>query len=285
MTNFSPYSTLNRRAGQPQSLQQDSAQLYDQIHLSPSTGQAEYVPKSETANINNQSWTSQNSNPTYSTASGDIAEHCSALNVGNQATISQLLPQNAHESTSEQPTYAAVNTSKKKLKKKEDEKCKAAEKGPPVAPYAGHEIPSESTREVKENVTKQEINPHTIKQLYTAVKKKPNIGGPKSEETPPIPPLHTVEELYTTVQKKPNSRFNTEDEAPQPHTAEEMQTDGEKPSQSAIENLYTTVMTQTAPPIPPHTVEELYTAVVKAPKSSAENEEEAPPIPPYTATL
>ena len=36
------------------------------------------------------------------------------------------------------------------------------------------------------------------------------------------------------------------------------------------------------PPIPPHTVEELYTAVVKKPKESTEDEEEAPPIPPYT---
>ena len=38
-----------------------------------------------------------------------------------------------------------------------------------------------------------------------------------------------------------------------------------------------------APPIPAHTVEELYTAVVKKPKAStAEDEEEAPPVPPYT---
>ena len=186
MNNSSPYSTLNRRAGQTQSLQQDSAQLYDHIHLSPSTGQAEYIPKSETANTNNQSETSQNFHPTHSTASGDIADHSSALNVGNQAITSQLLPQNVHESTSEQPTYAAVNTSKKKRKKKEDAKCKAAEKGPPVAPYAGHEVPSESTRKVKENVTKQEINSsYTIKQLYTAIKKKPNVGEPKSEEETP----------------------------------------------------------------------------------------------------
>jgi hypothetical protein len=35
VNNSSPYSTLNRRAGQPQSSQQDSAELYDQIHLSP----------------------------------------------------------------------------------------------------------------------------------------------------------------------------------------------------------------------------------------------------------
>ena len=52
MNNCSPYSTLNRAAGKPQSLQQDSAQLYDQINLGPSTGQAEYnIPKGETPKL------------------------------------------------------------------------------------------------------------------------------------------------------------------------------------------------------------------------------------------
>ena len=73
VNNCSPYSTLSRRAGQLQPLQQDSAQLYDQIHLGPSTGQAEYIPKSETAYINNPSQTPQNSYPTHSTASGEEA--------------------------------------------------------------------------------------------------------------------------------------------------------------------------------------------------------------------
>jgi hypothetical protein len=292
VNNSSPYSTLNRRAGQPQPLQQDSAELYDQIHLSPSTGQTEYIPN-ETANLNNPSQTSQNSHPTYSTGGGDIAEHFSAFTTA-KATTSQLPSQTAHESTSEQPTYAAVDTSKKKLEKKEDPKCKAAEKGPPVVPYTGT---SASTRQMKENITKQEINsPHTIEQLYTAVEKKLKVGEPKGEEeTPPIPPPYTVEELYTAVQKKPKKRSDgngNEDEAPAPHRVEEMHTAGEKLSQNLKEDLYTAVMkkpkdssrddTETAPPIPPHTVEELYTAVMKIPKSGAEDEEEAPPIPLYT---
>ena len=53
VNNSSPYSTLNRRAGQSQALQQDSPELYDQIHSGLSTDQAEYIPKSETANIYN----------------------------------------------------------------------------------------------------------------------------------------------------------------------------------------------------------------------------------------
>jgi hypothetical protein len=286
--NSSPYSTLNRRAGQPQPLQQDSAELYDQIHLSPSTGQTEYIPN-ETANV---SQISKNSHPTYSTADeADIAEHSSALNTA-KATTSQLSSQKAHESTSEQPTYAAVDTSKmKKLKKNDDMKCKAAGKGPPVAKYAGT---SASAQEIKENITKLEINsPHTIEELYTAVEKKQKIGEPKGEqETPPTPPPHTVEELYTAVQKKPKCRFKAEsnkDEAPPLHTVEEMHTAGEKPSQipqNVTEDLYTAVVkkpndssrddTEAPPSIPPHTVEELYTAVMKTPKSGAEDEEEAP---------
>ena len=263
VTNFSPYSTLNRRAGQPQALQQDSPELYDQIHLSPSTGQAEYTPNSETANINNPSQTSQNSHPTYSTVGGDIVEHSSALSVGNQATTSQLSPQNTHESTSEQPTYAAVDTSKKKkLKLKEYAKCKTAEKGPPVSLYGGREIPSTSTQDVKENTKKQEINsPHSmLEDLYTAIK-KPNYCEPKGEEEiPPIPPLHTVEELYTAVQKKPKSRSNA---------------DGNKDKIPLADDR------ETAPPIPTHTVEELYTAVMKKPKGNTEDKKAAPPIPTF----
>ena len=57
VNNHSPYSTLNRRAGQPQSLHKDSPELYDQnlIYSSPSTDladSAEYIPNSETANNN-----------------------------------------------------------------------------------------------------------------------------------------------------------------------------------------------------------------------------------------
>ena len=272
VNNSSPYSTLNRRAGQPQALQQDSTGLYDQIHLSPSTGQAEYVPKSETANINNRSQISQNSHPTYSTAASgeDIAENSSTLYTENQVTTSQLPPQKARESTNEQPTYAAVDTSKKKFKKqteKEDPKCEADKKGSPVLPYSEHDvIPSASMQQKKENTIKQEINsPHTIsEQLYTAVK-KPKVDEPKGEEkAPPIPP-HTVEELYTAVQKKPKSRSSTDSNKDETPLADD---------------------TETAPPIlPPHSVEELYTAVMKKPNSGAEDEEEAPPIPPYTATL
>ena len=39
--------------------------------------------------------------------------------------------------------------------------------------------------------------------------------------------------------------------------------------------------TEAAPPIPPHTMEELYTAVMKRPEGNMKDKKEAPPIPPY----
>ena len=47
---YSSYSTLSRGSGlqtQTRSTRENSSELYDQIHLSPSTGQTEYIPKSE----------------------------------------------------------------------------------------------------------------------------------------------------------------------------------------------------------------------------------------------
>ena len=113
----SSYFILSRGSGQqiqPQSIQQDSAGLYDQIHLSPSTGQTEFIPKPESTNINNPSTTLQNSHPTYSIADDNKVEYSMAPNAANQATTSQRLSQKTHKSTCEQPTYAAVDESRRK---------------------------------------------------------------------------------------------------------------------------------------------------------------------------
>ena len=158
----SSYSILSRGSGQEVKPLKNSSELYDQINLSPSAGQTKYIKKTETAeNItNNPSTSPQNTYPTYSMVGDDIAEHSSTPNAVNQVTTSQLSSQKVHECTSEQPAYAAVDKTKKKFKrqtKKEDPQCKAAEKGSLVSPFR-HETSS----------------PHTIKDLYTAIKKKPN---------------------------------------------------------------------------------------------------------------
>ena len=283
----SSYSTLSRGSGQqiqPLSIQHNSAELYDQIHLSPSTGQTEYISKCESANTNNPSQTSKNSNPTYSTTGDNRAEHSSDLSAAIQATTSQLPSQRTHESTSEQPTYAVVDKSKKKKQtKKEDPKSKSVEKGPPVSPCR-HVVPSASMQGRKGTVKKQEsyCPSHTIKELYTAVKKNPKGNEPKDEEeTPSIPP-HTIEELYTAVEKMPKGTADANKEAPSQtvlqNTAEYLYTEvTKKPKDNSTESDDT----EAAPPIPPHTVEELYTAVMKKPKGNTEDNL-APLIPPYT---
>ena len=293
----SSYSTLSRGSGQqiqPQSIQQDSAGLYDQIHLSPSTGQTEFIPKPESANINNPSTTLQNSHPTYSIADDNRAEYSMALNVANQATTSQQLSHKTHENTCEQPTYAAVDKSrKKKFMKKEDSKYTAAEKGPPVSPYRNG-LPSASMQEMKEKAEEQEINPpHMVEELYTAVKKKPEGSEPKDkEETPPIPP-HTVEELYTVVEKKSKSNAGENEEAP-PQTVEEVDTSRAKLSpilQHTAENIMYQVTTPQLSSQKPHenTHEQpTYAAVDKSKKKFKKQtkkeykaNEKWPPVSPF----
>ena len=99
------YSTLNRGSGlqvQPQSIQQN--ELYDQIHLSPSTGQIEFISKPQSENINNPTY---NSHPTHPHTENSVTS--------------------ASQTNSPQATYAAIDKSKKKVKK-DDTKHTAAEK-------------------------------------------------------------------------------------------------------------------------------------------------------------
>ena len=252
----STYSTISRGTGQqiqPQSIEYNSAQLYDQIHLSPSTGQTEFIPKPQSENINK---------PPYNSHPG----------TENHVTLSAESKTNPP-----QAIYAAVDKSKKKQMKRENTNHTAAEKkDPPVSRYTqkvssisadkgahagGKDDPMNSSQKSLDDMyasdhkdqekvnCEQESNlPHTVKELYTAIKKKSKGTVPVKE-----PVSHMAEDLYTAVMKKPKLK--------------ESSIDGEA-----------------APPLPPHTVEELYTAVQKKPRGSAvEDEEEAPPIHPYTA--
>ena len=104
----SSYSTLNRRPGQVQlhSIQQNSAELYDQIHLSPFTGQTEFITKPQSENINNPFY---NSHPTNPDTENSMAS------VESQANSPLAI-------------YAAIDNSKRKKVKKDDTKHTAAEK-------------------------------------------------------------------------------------------------------------------------------------------------------------
>ena len=245
-SNFdSSYSVLSR--GTPQQLQpqaaHNSSELYDQIHLSPLTGQAEFIRNNETENTNNPQ-RQQGIHPSIEEQPLRVSLQAAGLNEPSENACN-----------TEQPTYAVIN--KKQKKKKHTA-------GKELVPYQKCEAQNEDLRNVKEHKTEskeisdmKKVSPskeiESVDQLYTVVKKKPKRSPAKDDNAPPITP-HTVEELYTAVNKIPKVRAATNEEE--------------------------------APPIPPHTVEELYTAVNKTPKgNAADDKEEAPPIPPHTEDM
>jgi hypothetical protein len=241
------YSTLSRDSGiqvQPQSTQQNLDELYDQIHLSPSTGQTELISQPQSENTNNPRYKSHPIHPD---------------------TEDSVTASAASQKTSPTATYAAIDNSKRKKENKDDTKHTAAEKyTPKVSSSKGVYKVEGKDNSVKMSLgdmyapdhqyqgrvnSEQESNPsHSVEELYTAVKKKPKgscSSAPVNESVPQI-----AEDLYTAVTKKPKQN---------------------------------SVNDGAVPPIPPHTVEELYTAVHKKPAGNTmEDEEEAPPIPPHT---
>ena len=251
----SSYSTLCRESGQQMQSQSlhTCNDLYDQIQLSPSTGQAEFISRNETANTNNP--------PPHQTEYGihPSVDKDKPKSAKLKITASTISTQDEDKSTSEQPTYAVVNKKRKQMTGKESVYCQCQD----IAAVTQNEgVAEQNAVEHGNHLQDSQDSPDTttqypsltidsLQELYTAVKKKPHAStAGDDEEAPQIPP-HTIEELYTAVQKKPKANATVDEEE--------------------------------APPIPAHTVEELYTAVVKKPKvSTAEDEEEAPPVPPYT---
>ena len=244
-----PYSTLNRDSWlqvQPQYTHQNSNELYDQIHLSPSTGQTEFISKPQSENIYNPPY---DSHPTHTETENSM------INVSA-----------ASQTNSPTATYAAIDKSNKNKAKKDDTKHTAAEKCTPKVSSSRRAHADNSTKRSQKSFddmyasdyqdqgrvncySDQESNsPHSVEELYTAVKKKPKgSSAPVNESVPQL-----AEDLYIAVVKKPKENSAND---------------------------------EVVPPVPPHTVEELYTAVHKKPKGNTmvqEDEEEAPPIPPLT---
>ena len=264
------YSTLHREATQqlpPQSLHTPN-DLYDHIQLSPSTGQAEFISKTETDNTNNPSphQHQYGIHPIVDTEQPKLV----AVQITTVNASSTYFPSHKKESANGQLTYAVVNKKKDRKNEKEPVHC-------PPKRFAAtsltltkqnsthnhiHSQPVENVdqpilcnQEIRDNIiTSTHIPSQTTEspeELYTTVRKKTTESTAQNEEEPPPIPPQGVEQLYTAVNKKT-----------QPTTAND-----------EVES----------PPIPPHTVEELYTAVMKKPKArETDNEEEAPPVPPHT---
>ena len=250
------YSTLSRKNAQqmqPQSLH-TPAELYNQIKLSPSTGQTEFnsIPESESIN-NNPPPPPYDIHPSVNTDKPN-----SAIPQTTVTAASNLSPHDAEESTSEQPTYAVVD--KKEKRKKEIKGKESVQSQDTAAEQEGDPVPHYDLKASDQNAVEQRNQPKqrqgSHEDVYAVVKKSKKSKPNAKETTTPIPHIHAVdspEEVYTAVNKKPKG------------SAAE---DGEE-----------------APPLPPHTLEKLHTAVKKKPKDGvAEDEEEAPPLPPHTCS-
>ena len=262
------YSTLSRDNTQQTESLSAPTNIYDQIQLSPFTGQEEIIAKAEIENIN-----------TYTLSSHQIIPPIVDIEQCNKATEQDSV------STSEQPMYAAVKKKQKKNKLMKEKKSEQTQSSAAEEKVMLCSLTATGKTDMQKNHDQEKATPTTTElpeALYTAVKKKPKDNTTDNEDKVPPPPPHSVEELYTAVKKNiKGSAIEEEEGAPQlpPHT---------------VEDLYTAVMkepsndpsdydTETAPPIPPHTIEEMYTAVQIRPKGSImEDKEAAPPIPPHT---
>ena len=242
------YAKLYRENNQqmPSQTLHPANDLYDQLHLSPSTGQAEFMFKTETTNKNNSSphHDQHSINPCVDTEQPKSSTH-----------PVKSISADKDRSTLEQPTYAVVDKKKKHIKEKEtvhypSESYSARNQSLTRHKTAkGKHLPNDNTTQkctqkaAKTNKLRchqqniQETAMDSLEEMYTAVRKKAKEFESATiatfEEAAHTIPLHTVEELYTDVLKKPKASCRKTDDEVE------------------------------APPVPPHTVEELYTAVQK----------------------
>ena len=237
---------------QPQSLTASTG-IYNQIQLSPLTGQVEFIA---TKNVNKRS--TQNAHKSYSGVDKGLLKLTSQppyadtkKKNGNKTWVRENESKQM-DASAENDSHIASSNTVNKQRNRSTQKTDA-HKGT----YA---VVHKKQKTGKTNANKTPISSPSrigVEELYTAVKKKPKIRATKNEEeAPPVPP-HTVEQLYTAVQKKTKDNMIHGKAAPQIPT-------------HAVKQLYTTVrkkpkdremQDEAAPPIPPHTGEELYTAV------------------------
>ena len=170
------YSTLDRGTKQqlqPQSLDASTG-LYDQIQLSPSTGQSELISKTECP-TNHTSLTSSHTHKKE--------EH-------HETEI--------ETSKSEYATYAVVDKRKTKKKSKNNKSSESQKNS-----VCGAEHPKESSK-VEKPKDHQSERKENLEDMYAVVQKKSKKHKEQViEETAPPVPSHTIESLYTAVQKKP----------------------------------------------------------------------------------
>ena len=259
------YSILHREATQqlqPQSLHPTN-DLYDHIQLSPSTGQAEFISKTESDNTNSPS-PHQGQHSIYYSVDTEQPK-LATMQITDASSNSKEVPSHDEESISEQLTYAVVNKKRKQTKQKEPVHC-------PSEISVATNVSSTNLNTAKGNKSVHIRSVITIGgDIHSLEENVDNLKGAQPKES--------LQELYTAVRKKTkDSTAQNEEEQPPIPPHEQLYTAVNKKTQHTIANDEVE-----SPPIPPHTVEELYTAVMKKPKArETDDEVEAPPIPPHT---
>ena len=178
MREAASYSTLERGTRQQiQPQASNSIELYDQIHLSPSTGQTELISNTESETVEG--------------ISTPLSNIYSSVDMENSQPKSSS---ETEKSKSEDATYAVVDKKKKKKKSK----------GAPDDNANKNDSTNEvifKTKEKREEKVKVQEQP-SLEDMYAIVHKKPKKSE-EQEETPPPIPASTMDLLYTAVQKKP----------------------------------------------------------------------------------
>ena len=176
------YSTLDRET-KPQSQSQCAfTDDYDEIQLSPSTGQSEPISEQ-----------TENKNIVVSSV---------------QLDCQNMQKTQSDNEKSNFATYAVVDKKKKNQctstkEESSESRNNTSEKGITLNSRASVEavVPVESDREDSAKY-QQGVKIENPEEMYAVVQKKPNKREEQEEIAPPVP-LHTTESLYTAVEKKP----------------------------------------------------------------------------------
>ena len=180
------YSKLDRGAMQQTQTQSVNTptELYDQIQLSPLTGQSEPIHKNESKNVITclSSDCHQMQEPTITETRSDLVE--------------------TEKSNLEDHTYAVVDKKKKKSvgkMKEQKQEHNTSQKGTlPEHLTVPDPENSDTAGKLKDQPSQRQEN---LEEMYAVVHKKPKKCE-EQEDAPPVP-SHTIESLYAAVQKKP----------------------------------------------------------------------------------
>lgn len=161
------YSSLDRETDQYTQLKLSNiyTELYDQIKLSPSTGQSEPTTQSQSENTEGKTHIAHVSDTCYELLETEAGNYDLGM-------------------------YAIVD---RKAKRKESKQSQDN-----ISEREGNQNESGHIEKPKHPLSKQQEN---LEEMYAVVHKKPQTSTDQEETAPPIP-LHTVEALYTAVQKK-----------------------------------------------------------------------------------